>query len=486
MNKYICLLFIICFFSSCSNFLEEKSQDQIIPTKISDVTELIYGELIGRNVGIQQVWDVMSDDVTTLWRDVPGGSDIYRKGMYSYYTWKDDIEYDQDNNFKTENFYARLYEMIVLCNALEELIPEMEGGESEKLNALGEVYFFRAWAYLDLANIYAMPYVDEESSKITPCVPINRQKGLGMLLYERSSQREVYDLIETDIKNAISCFEKSGITPTIYRPGLKAACILATRIYLMEKKYESVIEYANKIEGLTNLYSMQDYVEQYGVIEKLDDKDYDPSTYVHFIDKRNTEIVFTYEDLYRMETFSPLGSGVCGMYFPASELLESYTDEGDLRRKVFFDEDGYITKCAFNVRSVKQTNLKITEALLNRAEAYACLENELAKEDLMALRRNRFSTETVPEITGDLIEAVRMERRRELCFEGLRWLDLRRWGMPEITHDYYLEDNARKAVYTLKQGDAGYAFNLPKAVLDLNQTIVQHKRPQRDPVIVNL
>lgn len=486
MKRYIIILLAGLIFSSCEDFLEEKSQDQIIPHKIKDISELIYGELILRHISTQDKFDAMSDDLTSRWYQQPyGNTDIYRKDLYQYFTWQKDLEIGMDGNESPDEFYGKLYADIVLCNAIEDIIPEMVGSEEERLNALAEVCFFRALSYFDLANIYSTPYVDEEQSKVTPCVPVNKAKGVEMNTYIRSTQREVFDIIEENIEKAVSYFDQAQIPTSIYRPNYDAACILATRIFLYEKKYEKVIEYANNIEGMTSLYNMADYAGTYGLVNDINSNEFDKSGYVHFINKRNTEIKFTYNGGYNLSSISPLGGNVSGYYFPSDALLNGYEPE-DLRRQVYFDNAGNITKMSYLIREVHTSNFRTTEALLNRAEAYAHLDEAKAKTDLEFLRNNRFSSSDAAKVTGDILEAVKLERRRELCFEGIRWMDLRRWGMPEIKHEFFLDDNARKEIYTLSAEDAGYTFSLPDAVMDLNAQIKQHIRPERIPVIVDL
>ena len=485
MRKYIFILIAGLLFCSCEEFLEEKSQDLIVPDNVQDIDELIFGDLVNRGIGNLLMFDVMSDDVTSQWNATANGTD-FRNSLYQYFTWQNDLEMSHNGEEIADRFYGQLYADIVLCNSIENILPDLDGTNSEKLNALAETYFFRAWSYFDLSNIYSTPYVDEESSKTTLCVPINNGEGVGAGTFLRSTQREVFDIIEKDITKAVEYFEKSNELTSIYRPNLKAALILATRIFLYEKKYDKVVEYANKIEGIDDLYSMKDYVDSYGVITDLSNsEDYSATTHVHFINESNQEIAFTFQDSYDLAQLFPT-SKPKGMYFPSNDLLNLYEEE-DLRRKVFFDETGFVTKQAESVRSVKQTNLKTTEALLNRAEAYAHLDEIKAKDDLMVLRLKRFPSSTlIPEIAGDILEAVKLERRRELCFEGIRWMDLRRWGMPEIKHEFFLEDNARMEVYTLEEGDAGYTFSLPRSLTLLNSEITQHIRPERNPTIVDL
>ena len=61
-----------------------------------------------------------------------------------------------------------------------------------------------------------------------------------------------------------------------------------------------------------------------------------------------------------------------------------------------------------------------------------------AWDDLSHLRENRYKEYSEIAITDAtvLLEEIREERRLELCFDEVRWFDLRRYGMPSISHLY--------------------------------------------------
>lgn len=82
--------------------------------------------------------------------------------------------------------------------------------------------------------------------------------------------------------------------------------------------------------------------------------------------------------------------------------------------------------------------MRISEAYLNRAEAYAQMNGNETKAiaDLNTLRRYRITDYQDITNVADLLQEIRQERRRELCFDEHRWFDLRRYGMPSITHQY--------------------------------------------------
>jgi tetratricopeptide (TPR) repeat protein len=123
--------------------------------------------------------------------------------------------------------------------------------------------------------------------------------------------------------------------------------------------------------------------------------------------------------------------------------------------------------------------LRITEAYLILAEAQAELgETGDAKAMLEKIMTKRFKPSNgIPAAytAGDIKERVREERRREFCFEALRWFDLRRWGMPEIKHVWLRLDNdsGEAQIYTLEKNDPGYTLPIPQSLLDANKDLTQ-------------
>ena len=97
---------------------------------------------------------------------------------------------------------------------------------------------------------------------------------------------------------------------------------------------------------------------------------------------------------------------------------------------------------------------------------------------------------------ADLITFVREERERELCLEGHRWFDLRRYMVDqrypftttiEHTMSWFTTTNNRYDVlaytryYRLLPGDDAYTLNIPKTVRDFQLSIGENPRPERLP-----
>ena len=133
--------------------------------------------------------------------------------------------------------------------------------------------------------------------------------------------------------------------------------------------------------------------------------------------------------------------------------------------------------------------IRTAELYLNRAEAYTHKfmasgddnDRKLALSDLNYLRRHRYDTRNVAyeskdyQDANDLLEFCKEERRRELCFEDHRWFDLRRYGMPTLTHTYFVSTD-NEEVITLTEEDPRYVLPIPKLALDRNPLLIQNKR----------
>ena len=110
-------------------------------------------------------------------------------------------------------------------------------------------------------------------------------------------------------------------------------------------------------------------------------------------------------------------------------------------------------------------------------------EGDMDDEAIAALNtllEKRFDPEDFEEVDFDsnaeLVQFVREERRRELCYEGHRWFDLRRWGMPAITHTWH-NDKSQSSTYTLLEGDLLYTIPIPDEALQSNASLVQNELP---------
>ena len=120
---------------------------------------------------------------------------------------------------------------------------------------------------------------------------------------------------------------------------------------------------------------------------------------------------------------------------------------------------------------------------------------DAARKALNTLRAQRYAPGTDYAVTAtgdDLIKTIRNERERELCLEGQRWFDLRRYRvcqvLPQketITHHYYYYESRSSSrrtalhTFTLQPDDWGWVLPIPQEVLDANNGMKNNERGTR-------
>ena len=296
-----------------------------------------------------------------------------------------------------------------------------------------------------------------------------------------------------------------------YRTSLPMVQLMLSRTYLYMENWAEAARYAklvmeNKNFKLTDLNDVP--------TTGTDESGEPTRNYIIFPTYGQSETIWPYgnvEDMFAWtyhgtNSTNTVNSKKMHAYFQASEGLMNIFDDYDLRLeryivrapkdgeelmdmafgKIYVGTQYYLPKHATGVFG---RSLRLSEAYLNYAEAQAMLGgNGIAEAArvLTELREKRFDPEDDFEVTitdrDEMISFVRDERRKELCFEGHRWFDLRRWGMPEITHVWH-ESEKESHVYRLGEKDLMYTIPIPDEALQANGELVQNElAAKRAPV----
>lgn len=462
--KYTVILLSFLTIFSCDDFLDYKENDKLIPKTVKDYAEFLFGEVIDDKQDFYKPMLVMSDDVSEIVKSFSSNNDS-RLTSFSYYTWKANIEEDYKGTIVENIAWAKLYHKVLICNIIIKEVGELEVLEKDKKAKnvlLAEAFFLRADAYFRLLNLYGEPFVDSESAKTALGVPINDEVGVSDKLYTRSSVSVVYEKIEGDLNKAITLFkENERDYPTIFRPNWDVAKLLLSRVYLYQKKYDECLTVAEDLikKSSKTIYNLITSEEKCLFV------------------KANTGILFTYEKV----DFSDMSSSGTTYYGTSSDLMKLFSEE-DVRTEKFFYETVKTKPSKYTPgdSNTKGKTFRIEEAYLNKAECLVELgKSQEAIETLNEIRKFRIKGEY--NLTADTKEkarqAVRDERRRELCFEFHRWFDLRRYGMPELKH-VFTESNGNSKTYILEKGSTSYTLPIPYDVQRLNPNIKNIKRQE--------
>ncbi len=492
----------------CSDFLEPKSQSEFVPKTAQDLNEMLLGEVYmgPEDGGMYGALGILDDDVTT--RPVAYEVELQSKvdQLKFAYTWSDD-RYVYATNY---NIYETVYQQIVGCNAVLDFIDGVSGAKEQKDYVRAQALAMRGFYYFYLVNLYGKPY---SFDKTAPGVPLKLRSKLENSTPARNRVEEVYGQIVSDFCEAEELYlslSESLQWKSDGRASLPMVQLMLSRVYLYMEDWKQAMAYGEKVMkhtkfSMLNLSTIDPFLENvtgYPVYYK-----YSNPEVIFLFGAESDVLSLPYSSyLYKMQ---PSGFNAFAFFNVASrELVEAF-DDRDLRKErylmrcqqrtgevgTFYCPFGKYESSANYGMSIGVGEqwggaLKITEAYLNAAEAAAALymkgEGDTYKTKALdwmnQLRYYRFSgedykkVEEVSEVSnGTLLDFVREERRRELCFENHRWFDLRRYGMEPLTHEWY--NSADEVVeYSLEKNDPGFTLLIPKEAMEMNSALVQNDK----------
>lgn len=516
---YILITGMLVGNASCKKFLEEKSLDEVKPATSQDLASLMAGEAYPYNTNLGLVLNMITDDVSSNGgQGIPTYQAVMRAGKPAFSWSKRMFEElllpDGLSSTTYLNSWEIIYGRIAGCNVALDYADKVSGTDADRANMKGEALALRAYYYFQLVNMFGKPYnapgVDPESS---PGVPLKLVMTVNDELLKRNSVAEVYRQIETDLKDAAVLLRNYSKDKSVYKMNETAIYTLLSRVYLYQEKWDEVVEYANKalakkstLSQLSSFKSAEIYLYNVNFNSST-------SRYLHRIydPAFSTEVIWAYrptttEDEWFKSGLIPNYNAVNNPPYRVSpDLLASYDSRpeaandiylADLRARLYFSYTPTILQFippSTVIRDFKPygggmggAGLRVAELYMNRAEAYTRkfmatgndADRLAALNDINTLRISRYDTRkpyvAVSISDKDALYAFcKDERRREFPFDGHRWFDLRRYGMPAISHEY-AEQAGSTETFTLAQGDNRYTLPIPQVVLDRNGALTQN------------
>ncbi|MFX1704011.1 RagB/SusD family nutrient uptake outer membrane protein [Chitinophaga sp. CC14] len=511
MKNVFVLLTCLLLLSSCRKFLEEYTTDQKYASTTADLESLMIGEAFINNIQLSiysqstlsdisselsvfAPWlHVMDDDSEAFVADVVETSQatpLYK--LSGFHNWGQLPAVDILNATWEETAWRRLYKRIGALNAILFQAAKMADGSAQNLqlkHLRGEAYFLRGYYYFMLQNIYGAPY-RKSTATTDQGVPVKVSEKIDDQYFTRDNNEKVYNQIIADLNEAATYLE--GYNPdNRIRVGIAAVKALQSRVYLYTEQYDKVVATVKDFETMGyNLTDLNQYVAGNSFTYRgAGESIFTMGSYV-------IPAVFMNDSLSQWS-----GNDNRVSAFKASNDLVSIYDTADLRRVAFFSRaakskswlpakyrawstynDPDQVSCIFSFR--------YAEVILNRAEALAMTGADgEARAELQLLRMKRFrnaGTDQLPSSNEALVNFIRAERRRELCFEGHRWFDLRRYAVNSkyplpssfvIKHPVYSYD-APSNTYTLvgnyvlksvAEDGAGWQVPIPNYAIEFNR-----------------
>lgn len=509
MKNILIIGMMVCALCSCNTFLKEYSQGLARVETVSDLDELLLGGAYHPTAYYyEQNWtayldgtplnifvNFMSDELRQ--NDTTRGGDPYgvMRSMFGYFTWQRDVGINPlGTSISAEDTdWTKIYGYINVVNMVIDELKEVDAITDEdivdKIRVEGEAYFLRALYYFQLVNLYAKPYTPSEAATTTG-IPLKLTSYVEDKEYTCSSVAVVYEQIIRDLERAESCLLETP-RKSVYRADINATYLLMSRAYLYMQDYPNAKKYAQLVLDRNN------YLTDLRTFDGID----------NVFTADNGEVLFSMGGHLLSNYMYGTDDTPENYPFYVSEDLANAFASDDLRKRLYICETpgyGYTYKKIYwgqahygSPCTVSDNFLfRTSEAYLNLAEAAAFDNDETtARQMLGELQAKRFNTAPTITASGNaLIDLIRKERQRELCLEGHRWFDLRRYMACEaypwtktITHPYTdFSDGdqtpARKRIFELPPNDEAYTLAFPREVLDFQSSLNTNNRPDRQPV----
>lgn len=423
--KIIAALVGLVLVFSCENQLEVLPEDSVASNTVFNSFATINGAVVGiysknqsgdLNGMAQLTSDFMADDVNFV------GSFPSLQEIDQFQTLA--------TNTSIDNIWLDGYELIGAANNVIGNLPDVTdvGGldEATKARFIAEAKFLRAVTYFQLVNLFAQPYQIAQGSNLGVPLVLQPFEGgdISEFQLERSTVNEVHAQIEQDLLDAAAILPASNGT----RAESGAARALLARLYLYREQWGQAAALADQVISSGDYALAADY----------DFYDDNPGSSENIFVVVNTptdgpqEIAGSDEVYVNFYNASPGGRGDAPF---SQSLIDAFAAEpGDRRFDELsvsaFDAGGndtfFTSKYPDIVNNASDGMvLRITEMYLIRAEANVRTGGSVGDSPLndINLLRSRAGLANLGAVD---LAAVQLERRKELCFEGHRRMDLLR------------------------------------------------------------
>lgn len=523
----------ILMLASCDDFLDKMPDNRIELSTPGQISELLVNAYSAGNYAV--LGELSSDNFID--NNSPNSLGYYynlapfERAHNEAFAWEDLVSSTEQDS--PSAIWSGCYFAIAVCNHALEAIArfEAEGRASEVSAQKGEALVSRAYHHFILVNVFAQAYKNDDLSKNDPGVPYMTQTENEVSVdYERLSVTAVYDSIEADLLKGIPLIDDNNYAVPKYHFNKRAANAFAARFYLFKREYQKVVDYADAVLESDPSTFLRNWNVDYATYDAF------KTGWISAESRNNLLLVPTTSWFNRIfgtrygcnrdaadgtiygtgptwssYNFSPCYSGQLyissseeyGLFFPKCGEFFEYTD------KIAGIGYGHVVRAEFTGE----------ETLLCRAEANVFLNNiSGAVADLKAFDDSRkiegyTYTDLTEAVIGDFytsarplfvrklncelmspdfvvspaqepfIHCILHFRRLETIFDGMRWFDIKRYGI-EITHNI-----GKDRVETLTWNDSRRALQIPQEVIaagmEPNNRLVLYTAPDIAPLDVS-
>ena len=237
---------LVLLMTSCNKFLDENPYSSLVEPDNASKIEKLLGSAYSTS-SIAYLTELSSDNIQDDGVNNPYTNQFCEKAAYWETIVNSDGLYDAPYLI-----WQNTYNSIAHANeALEDI--EALGGDKEELQGIkGEALLARAYGHFCLANLFCLPY-DPSSSSTDPGIPYIKKRVVNLQPnYPRGTMAETYEQIAADLEAGIPLLEKySNYTDKEKKFHFTAASAhaFAARFFLYYQKWTEAIAHADKVLG---------------------------------------------------------------------------------------------------------------------------------------------------------------------------------------------------------------------------------------------
>ncbi len=368
-------------------------------------------------------------------------------------------------------------------NVIDNLEGKADGEtvtEQDLNNLKAECLFLRAFSHFENVLVFGQPYTYVKANEAT--LTDAQKLGVPYVFHTdptgkpaRETVLDTYKYIVEDLLEAEKIidpkYSRAGVADKLGTVNIYTIQALLSRVYLYMGEWQKSADYATKVinSGKFKMWTAKEWPDVWGA------------------EVGSGEVIF--------EVYGKISNGTNGSWDDISYMTkpEGYGDPvatpgllalyeaTDVRLTAGFrtdakNESGYFWTTKYPGKGDRDPNdannviiLRLSEMYLNRAEAImngAVVDGVNGLDDLNTITSNRGAT-AYPVLNRT---NIKLERRKEFCWEGNYLNDLARWGDPvtRTDADFVLGTQNQNVEFPSYR----WALPIPKRELDLNENLV--------------
>ncbi len=432
MNKYLILLiFSLLGFSSCEKLLDKEPTDKLS-------LEDLFKDVQGAKTALAGAYKALLDEShygknTMVYPEILAGNIKFSKNTNLRLEDVYEVLVDAQNSSMNAT-YSSLYSELNNINNVIKYTPDAAGSANDKAKIVAEAKVIRALIHFDLVRIFARPFNYTSNGSHLGITVLLQPQLYSDPSPHRATVAETYHAIVKDLTEAMATFDDTNVgmlssgTKQNYFTKTSTKALLA-KVYLYQNNWDLAFSLSDEIikNNQYTLLTNANYVASW------------------------TGRVPSSESIFELAIETNFAGGGLGVYYESTNLssYRMYAATLDLTGLYSATDVRGVDKM-FNRQAVDATNylftkkyqggfslatpvkvLRLSELHLIRAEAAVEKANPdftVANADLNLIRkRGDASANTLNLATKEaVIDAVLLERRKELAFEGNLLFDLMR------------------------------------------------------------